>query len=304
MTKKIIRIGSRKSRLARIQTKLVAEQLLKAHPELEVQMVTMDTTGDILRDRPLDDAGGKGLFTLQLEQALRSGKIDLSVHSLKDMPEKIPDDLPVLAYSKREDPRDVLILPKGTAFHGFQSISYKKPVGCSSTRRSIFLQKLCPGISITPVRGNVPTRIRKLDEGNFSAVILAAAGLKRLGLMKRASYIFSETEMLPAAGQGILAVQGRNDFDRKLLECVDDAGSRTAACAERAVIAALGCSCSSPAAAYCRVFKDGKIELRAFYVSPKTGKETFGTVSGVREESIPLAENLAAQLQKEAENIG
>ncbi len=126
MTKKIIRIGSRKSRLARIQTKLVAEQLLKAHPELEVQMVTMDTTGDILRDRPLDDAGGKGLFTLQLEQALRSGKIDLSVHSLKDMPEKIPDDLPVLAYSKREDPRDVLILPKGTAFHGFQSISYKK----------------------------------------------------------------------------------------------------------------------------------------------------------------------------------
>jgi hydroxymethylbilane synthase len=267
-------------------------------------MVTMDTTGDILRDRPLNAEGGKGLFTLELEQALRSGKIDLSVHSLKDMPEKIPDDLPILAYSKREDPRDVLILPKGTAFHGFQSISYKKPVGCSSARRSIFLQKLCPGIPITPVRGNVPTRILKLDEGNFSAVILAAAGLKRLGLMKRASYIFPETEMLPAAGQGILAVQGRNDFDRKLLECVDDADSRTAACAERAVIAALGCGCSSPAAAYCRVFKDGKIELRAFYVSPKTGKETFGTVSGMREESIPLAENLAAQLQKEAENIG
>lgn len=282
-----------------IQTEIVAELLRRGHPELEIEIATMDTTGDIILDQPLDSVGGKGLFTLELEQALRRGEIDLSVHSLKDMPEAIPEDLPILAYSKREDPRDALILPAGIVYEGLNRLPTSKPVGCSSARRTLQLLALCPGLSVAPIRGNVPTRLKKLDDGGFSALILAAAGLRRLGLTNRITRLFSQEEMLPAAGQGILAVQGRKDFDANLLACVDDPNGRTAALAERAVIAGLGCGCSSPAAAFCRV-SGNEVQIRAFYVNPDTGKRASGSVSGSREDALRLSGKLSARLLKEA----
>ncbi len=303
MLKKKIRIGSRKSRLAVIQTKIVADLLRHAHPELETEIVAMDTTGDVILDRPLDAVGGKGLFTLELEQALRRGEIDLSVHSLKDMPEVIPEDLPILAYSKREDPRDALVLPVGAVYERLGRLSGERPVGCSSARRTIQLLALCPELSVASIRGNVPTRIKKLDDGGYSALILAAAGLKRLSLASRISRLFSEEEILPAAGQGILAVQGRKDFDVSLLACVDDPDGRTAAMAERAVIAGLGCGCSSPAAAFCRVLGNA-VQLCAFYVNPETGKRVSGSISGGRGTILKLAGTLSARLLKEARQHG
>lgn len=294
-----IRIGSRKSRLAVIQTEIIAGLLRSSHPGLPVEIVTMDTSGDRLKDRPLDDVGGKGLFTLELEQALRAGSIDLSVHSLKDMPYEMPKDLPILAYSRREDPRDALVLPQGETYRGLELLLGKSPVGCSSARRRMQLLRLCPGLRVEPVRGNVLTRLKKLDAGEYGALVLAAAGLRRLGLENRIAYAFPPEEMLPAAGQGILAVQGRSHFDRGLIACADDPGGRTAALAERAVIAALGCGCSSPAAAFCTV-KEDTIHLRAFYANPETGSRAFGTVSGDRENAMPLAQSLAAKLRREA----
>ncbi|MDK2964328.1 MAG: hydroxymethylbilane synthase [Verrucomicrobiota bacterium] len=303
MRKKKIRIGSRKSKLAVIQAEIVAGLLRRAHPELETEIVAMDTTGDIVLDQPLDAASGKGLFTLELEHALRRGEIDLSVHSLKDMPAVIPEDLPILAYSKREDPLDALVLPADVAYDGLGRLSGERPVGCSSSRRTLQLLALCPELSVAPIRGNVPTRIKKLDEGGYSALVLAAAGLKRLGLANRISRLFSEKEILPAAGQGILAVQGRKDFDADLLACIDDPDSRTAALAERAVIAGIGCGCSSPAAAFCRVLRN-EVQIRALYIDLETGKMTSDIISGSREEIIKLAETLSARLLKEAEQHG
>lgn len=279
---------------------MVAELLRRSHPELEIEIVPMDTTGDIRLDQPLDAVGGKGLFTLELEQALRRGDIDLSVHSLKDMPETIPEDLPILAYSRREDPRDALVLPAGADYEGLARLPAEKPVGCSSARRTLQLLELCPRLSVAPIRGNVPTRIRKMDDGGYCALVLAAAGLKRLNLAHRISRPFSEEEMLPAAGQGILAVQGRKDFDTDQLACVDDPDGRTAAIAERAVIAGLACGCSSPAAAYCRT-AGNEVRIRALYVHPETGRKASGSISGDRSEILRLAKALSLRLLKEAE---
>lgn len=300
---KTIRIGSRKSRLAVIQTEILARILQENHPGIRVETVTMDTSGDRMRDRPLDEVGGKGLFTRELEQALRSEEIDLSVHSLKDMPYDLPDDLPILAYSKREDPRDALVLPAGENYGGFARLRRDKPAGCSSARRKLQFLDLCPGISVEPVRGNVPTRLAKLDAGQYGMLILAAAGLRRLGLQNRISHALSAEEMLPAAGQGILAVQGRRDFDRSLLACADDPDGRTAALAERAVIAGLGCGCSSPAAAFCRV-QGEEVRIRALYVDPRTGGRAAGSAAGSRDDVLRLSAALAERLLKEAPQNG
>lgn len=173
--KKVIRIGSRESRLAVTQTGLIKEQIEAHFPDIRVEIVTMKTTGDRILDRSLEQIGGKGLFVKELDQALRDGRIDLSVHSLKDMPMDIPEDLPILAYSKREDPRDVLIFRQGQA----ESISGGM-IGTSSKRRRLQLERLYPDCHFQGIRGNVQTRLRKLEEEGFCATVLAAAGLLSL----------------------------------------------------------------------------------------------------------------------------
>ena len=193
----MIKVGSRDSRLAVVQ----AEEVMRRLGECE--LVTMKTTGDKILDRTLDKVGGKGLFVKELDRALAAGEVDLTVHSLKDVPMEQPDGLPLIAFPKRADARDALVLPEDGSW------DREKPIGCSSARRRVQLAQLFPGIEVKPVRGNVQTRLRRLDSGEYGALVLAAAGLHRLGLENRISRYFSPEEMLPAAGQGILAVQAR-----------------------------------------------------------------------------------------------
>ena len=245
---KIVNIGSRESKLAVVQSEMVKEYINSHNRDVEAKLVTMKTTGDIILDRSLDKVGGKGLFVKELDKALMDGRTCLSVHSLKDMPMEISEDLPLIAFSRREDPRDVLVLPEGST-----EIDFSRPVGCSSLRRMLQFKKLYPQAEFANVRGNVITRLAKLDSGQYSALILAAAGVKRLGLEQRISRYFDPEEMIPAAGQGILAVQGRAGEAYSFLEGFFDDDSRVAAEAERAFVRELDGGCSSPVTAYARV---------------------------------------------------
>lgn len=291
-----ITIGSRESALAIIQSQIVMSAIRAAHPDLTLELVTMKTTGDKILDRTLDKIGGKGLFVKELSAALREGRVDLTVHSCKDFPMEEDPDLPLVAFSRREDPRDVLVLPAGQT-----EIDFSKPIGCSSLRRCLQFQVLFPQAQMAPVRGNVPTRLRKLDEGQFSALILAGAGLKRLGLEDRICRVFSPEEMLPAAGQGILAVQSRSDFDLSLLSCVDDPDSRDCALSERSFVRTLDGGCSSPVAAYATVTGEA-ITIDGIYVDDEN-QLYRGTISGSRREGPALASELARQLKEGAQCV-
>ena len=242
---RIIRVGSRASRLAVLQSEIVMKQLEASCPDVKTELITMKTTGDKILDKTLDKIGGKGLFVKELDEALRRGEVDLTVHSLKDMPGVIPEDLPLAAFSHREDPRDVLVLPQGSS-----EIDLSLPVGTSSLRRALQIRELIPGAFTAPVRGNVETRLRKLDEGQYSALILAAAGLKRLGLEHRISRYFGPDEMIPAACQGILGIQTRADFDTSITDKLNDRSSMYCAIAERAYVKAIGADCGSPDTAH------------------------------------------------------
>ena len=287
-----LRIGSRESRLAVIQSRMVMEKIAKAEPAAELELVTMKTTGDKILDKTLDKIGGKGLFVRELDQALREEKVDFTVHSLKDMPMEVPEDLPLAAFSSREDPRDVLVLPEGTT-----EIDRSKPIGCSSRRRQLQLKKLFPDMAIEPVRGNVQTRLAKLEAGQFSALVLAAAGLKRLGLEERISRYFSVEEVLPAAGQGILAVQTRKGMNTDCLRLVQDKESACCARAERAFVRALNGGCSSPVAAHA-VVEGALLTLTGFYVSADERIQRKGSIRGSAADAEMLGKALACQLKE------
>ena len=287
-----LRIGSRESRLAVIQSRMVMEKIAKAEPAAELELVTMKTTGDKILDKTLDKIGGKGLFVRELDQALREEKVDFTVHSLKDMPMEVPEDLPLAAFSSREDPRDVLVLPEGTT-----EIDRSKPIGCSSRRRQLQLKKLFPDMAIEPVRGNVQTRLAKLEAGQFSALVLAAAGLKRLGLEERISRYFSVEEILPAAGQGILAVQTRKGMNTDCLRLVQDKESACCARAERAFVRALNGGCSSPVAAHA-VVEGALLTLTGFYVSADERIQRKGSIRGSAADAEMLGKALSRQLKE------
>ena len=287
-----LRIGSRESRLAVIQSRMVMEKIAKAEPAAELELVTMKTTGDKILDKTLDKIGGKGLFVRELDQALREERVDFTVHSLKDLPMEVPEDLPLAAFSSREDPRDVLVLPEGTT-----EIDRSKPIGCSSRRRQLQLKKLFPDMAIEPVRGNVQTRLAKLEAGQFSALVLAAAGLKRLGLEERISRYFSVEEILPAAGQGILVVQTRKGMDTDCLRLVQDKESACCARAERAFVRALNGGCSSPVAAH-TVVEGALLTLTGFYVSADERIQRKGSIRGSAADAEILGKTLARQLKE------
>lgn len=287
-----LRIGSRESRLAVIQSQMVMKLIAAAEPEAELELVTMKTTGDKILDKTLDKIGGKGLFVRELDQALRDRRADFTVHSLKDMPMQVPEDLPLAAFSSREDPRDVLVLPEGAT-----ELDVSKPIGCSSRRRQLQLKLLFPDMDIQPVRGNVQTRLTKLEAGQFSALVLAAAGLKRLGLEGRISRYFTTEEILPAAGQGILVVQTRRGMDTQCLRLVQDEKTACCAKAERAFVRALDGGCSSPVAAYA-VVEGEKLTLTGFYVSEDERIQRKGSISGGVTEAETLGSTLARILKE------
>ncbi len=291
-------IGSRESKLAVLQSEMVRDYIKKKNPDSDVRILTMKTTGDKILDRTLDKIGGKGLFVKELDRALLDGKSQLSVHSLKDMPMEVPKELPLLAFSKREDARDVLVLPEGV-----KELDKTKPLGCSSLRRTLQLKKLYPDMEVKSIRGNLQTRLRKLDEGEYAGLILAAAGLKRLGLTERISRYFTPDEMIPAAGQGILAVQGTENRDYSFLEGYCDENAWICGNAERAYVKYLNGGCSSPVAAYAEIEED-EIFIRGLYYSEE--KKTFltGSIRGEKEEGETLGVTLAKQLRDAVEKGG
>lgn len=296
MKKNKIVIGSRESKLAVLQSEMVRDYIKKQDPELEVEILTMKTTGDIILDRTLDKVGGKGLFVKELDKALMDGRSILSVHSLKDMPMEVPEELPLLAFSRREDPRDVLVLPEGVT-----ELDKNKPLGCSSLRRTLQLKKIYPDMEVKSIRGNLQTRLRKLDEGQYSGLILAAAGLKRLGLEARINRYFTADEIIPAAGQGILAVQGRKEEDYGFLDGYCDADAWAAGRAERAFVKLLDGGCSSPVAAHAEVSGE-EIYLRGLYYNEKDGSYVTGTLRGQKKDAEKLGRELAETLREKGEN--
>ena len=288
---KKIRIGSRESRLAVIQSEIVMRAIASCDPTVETELVTMKTTGDKILDRTLDKIGGKGLFVKELDAALLDGRVDMTVHSSKDLPMETDPRLPLVAFSKREDPRDVLVLPQGVS-----ELDFSKPIGCSSKRRQLQLHTLFPNATIAPIRGNVLTRLRKLDDGEFSALVLAGAGLKRLGLTERISRYFEPDEILPAAGQAILAVQARAGVDTACLKLFDDADGRDCLLAERAFVRTLDGGCSSPVAAYATVVGDA-LTLRGLYVTA-ADQYFIDTITGPRQEKEQLGKTLAEDMRR------
>ena len=262
--------------------------------------MTMKTTGDKILEKRLDEIGGKGLFVRELDLALGDGRTDLSVHSLKDMPAEIPLDLPVIGFSVREDPRDVLVLPAG--MKAVSEMDFSRPIGTSSRRRVLQAQDLFPGARFESVRGNVLTRLRKLDEGQYSALILAAAGLRRLDLQERISRYFSTEELIPSAGQGILALQGRSGEDYSCLDGFISRQSAIAAAAERSFVSALGGGCTSPIAAHAE-FTDDAMTLRGFYYDDVTEKKIRKTITVQVFDPVEAQEagrKLAAQVLEES----
>lgn len=287
---RVFRIGSRASVLAVAQAQLLMDYISENCPGIQPELVTMKTTGDRILDRTLDKVGGKGLFVKELEQALLDGHIDACVHSLKDVPMEVMERLPLLGYSRREDPRDVLVLPKGVT-----RWDQTKPVGTSSLRRIMQLHKLFSDVQTLPVRGNVPTRLQKLDAGEYGALILAASGLKRLHLEDRIARYFEPEELLPAAGQGTLAVQGRAEEDYSFLDGFFDADSRVAAEAERAFVRELDGGCSSPIAAYARV-KGEQLLLHGF-CDTYDGSYGYERASGSRYQAVQTGIGLARYMR-------
>ncbi|AEV68394.1 hydroxymethylbilane synthase [Acetivibrio clariflavus] len=287
---KIIRVGSRDSKLAIIQAKLVMDAIERYDKNIKTELITMKTTGDKILNKSLDKIGGKGLFVKELDNALLNDKVDITVHSYKDIPMEINPDLPIVAVSEREDERDVLILPKG-------KIDKTKPIGCSSKRRTIQLLQLGYE-NIAPVRGNVISRLNKLDEGQFSALVLAAAGIKRLGLEERIYRYFSTEEIMPAACQGIIAVQARKGENVDFLKGFHCEKSKYIADAERAFVAALEGGCSSPVAAHAQIQGD-KLILNGLYVDEKMGILKKGSMSGSVEDAQNIGKSLARKLKEE-----
>lgn len=279
--KNIIKIGTRKSKLALIQTDIVKDKIKKAFPEIEVEIVKIDTKGDQILDKSLTSFGGKGVFTAELEAELLSGAVDIAVHSAKDMPMDFPEGLEIGAVLDRADVRDTFVTTTGKTLEELEPGSI---VGTSSLRRELLIKEINPYVNIKLLRGNVQTRLSKLRDGQYDGIILAAAGIERLGYEKEEGlhYQYLDPDVfLPAAGQGILAVESRTE-DAEMAEILAAIHSEKAECllmAERAFLKTIGGSCNAPAAALCRE-KNGEFSMRAMYVKDGVhSRKTYMTVN-------------------------
>jgi len=289
-----LRIGTRGSALALAQASLVQRQLQRRYPQLAVDLEIIKTTGDKIQDVPLAKIGGKGLFTKEIELAILSGAVDLGVHSMKDVPTEIPPGLVIGITTVREDPRDAFISRK---YQGLDQIPPGGRIGTGSLRRRAQLLHLRPDLDIVPLRGNVDTRLGKLSTENLDAVILAAAGLRRLGRAGEITAILPPETMLPAIGQGALGLEFREDDDevRSLLAFLDDPTTRVAVSAERAFLARLEGGCQVPIAAYGQVH-NGTVSLDGL-IGDLTGQRLYrGQVQGPASAAASLGQQLAERL--------
>ena len=289
-------IGSRGSRLALWQAEQARALLVRLNPGLQIQIEIIKTTGDVKPD-PLSVIGGKGVFTKELEEALLDKRIDLAVHSLKDLPTIVPVGLTISAICEREDPRDALVLRSGVHANSLQDLAPGAVVGTSSQRRLAQLKALRRDVEVKDLRGNVDTRVRKLDEGQYDALILASAGLIRLGLRERISAAVSPSEMLPAVGQGAIAIETRAD-DEVAAEATRKLNHRETelACrAERAFLRGLGGGCQFPIAAHAVV--EGELLKLEGLVAKAEGEEILrDRNSGARDQPEEIGSQLAERL--------
>jgi hydroxymethylbilane synthase len=296
----VLRIGTRGSPLALAQATIVQAQLAGAHglaaEAFELKIIR--TSGDAIQDRPLAEVGGKGLFTKEIEEALIAGQIDLAVHSAKDLPTVLPEGLAIVAALPREDPRDVFISRKAKTL---RALAPGAIVGTASLRRQALVKRLRPDLKVVSFRGNVETRLRKLDEGVVDATLLALAGLRRLGLAEAATAILDTDEFLPAVGQGIVAIEAKADDarTRALLDRINAPDDATALVAERAFLTVLDGSCRTPIAGHAKVAA-GRVSFRGLIAKPD-GSQVFETAhEGPAAQASALGVDAGRELKERA----
>jgi hydroxymethylbilane synthase len=288
---KPLRIATRKSQLALWQAEHVATLLREAHAGLEVELVPISTKGDRIQDRSLAAIGGKGLFIKELETALEEHRADIAVHSMKDVPGEVPAGFVIAAVLERADPRDALITPKAARL---EDLPEGARVGTSSLRRQAQLLAARPDLRIEALRGNVDTRLRRLDDGGLDAIILACAGLIRLGWESRITARLSAHECLPAVAQGIIGIECRDDdaHSRSLLQGLNHPTTHVAMNAERAFSGRLGGSCQSPIAAYATLTAD-RLTLDGMVAEPDGSRLLRDSITGAADDARDLGEELA-----------
>ena len=289
-----LRIATRKSPLALWQAQHVATLLRGAHAGLEVELLPMTTQGDRIQDRSLAAIGGKGLFIKELEVALAEQRADIAVHSMKDVPAEMPPGFVIAAFLARADPRDALLCRRGNAL---TDLPARATLGTSSLRRRAQILAARPDLSIEPLRGNVDTRLARLEHGALDAIVLACAGLERLGLESHITTRLGPETMLPAVGQGAIGIECRSEDTRTrtLVAALDDAATHTALAAERAFAQTLGGSCQSPIAALARI-EEGRLSLDGLVAEPDGSRLLRGRVSGDCARAAGLGEELARRL--------
>lgn len=290
-------IATRESPLAMWQALHIQARLRERYPEMQVDLLGMTTRGDQILDKTLSKVGGKGLFVKELEVAMENREADLAVHSLKDVPMVLPEGFELVAVTERENPRDAFVSPK---YASLDDMPAGARVGTASLRRELMLRKNYPHLEVLPVRGNVGTRLRKLDEGQFDALVMATAGLKRLELEERIRCVIPAEKSLPSPGQGALGIEIRSDRPdlREALAFLNDPHTRACCTAERAVSRALGGSCQVPLAAYA-IVEDGELWLRALVGNHKTGEAVEAEARVDWHEPERAAEIVLAELRRQ-----
>jgi hydroxymethylbilane synthase len=294
-TQRSLRIGTRGSQLARWQAEWVAAELRRLGHAVE--LVEIATRGDVDRGRPIEEIGTRGVFTKEIQRALLSGDVDLAIHSLKDLPTESVDGLVLAAVPTRESPADVVVASVESEAWDFMKLPQAARVGTGSMRRRAQLLHVRPDLQISDVRGNVDTRLRKLDDGQFDAIVLAEAGLRRLGLEKRISQVLPFNVMLPAVGQGALGIESRADDSatRSAVQPLEDAATRAAVTAERALLAHLRGGCMAPVGALGQ-FENGKLSLSAVVVSADGRTRLDALDTAPPEDAAALGRRVADQL--------
>ena len=294
MSTKPLRIATRKSHLALWQAEHVRSRLQEAHPGLVVELVTMTTKGDRVLDSPLAKIGGKGLFVKELEQGMLAGDADIAVHSMKDVPVEFPEGLGIGTILEREDPHDAFV---SNRIGSVEALPDGAVVGTSSLRRQCQLRAIRPDLDIRDLRGNVGTRLGKLDNGDYAAIVLACAGLKRLGMADRITQAIDSEVMLPAIGQGIIGIETRLDDARvsELLGPLHDGDTAVRLAAERSLNATLAGGCQAPVAGHA-VLQDGELRLRGLVGWPDGSSIVQGEVSGPAGDAVSLGRALAEDL--------
>ncbi|MBU5336112.1 hydroxymethylbilane synthase [Intestinibacter bartlettii] len=293
-------VGTRGSNLALVQTNWVVEQLKKANPGVEFEIKIIKTKGDLIKDLPLDKIGDKGLFVKEIEKSLLEGEIDMAVHSMKDMPSYLPEGLKFASSPKREDPRDALIFKEG--YKSIDDLPKGARIGTGSKRRKYQLLKHRPDLEIVPIRGNIETRIRKIETENLDGVVLAASGLKRAGLDNKIDYYIPTDIMLPAPAQGILALEIReNDKETEnIINSIKDDTTKIQIDAERGFLIGVNGSCHIPMGAYCEI-EGEKITLTGLYGDGEGKKIVIQSQEGTLADASTIGYELAKSVLKEYE---